>query len=76
MTFCTTYSKSSYSISMGVAIILNGGEGVGHTKVDCHANYANFDMLAVLIPFQIFILCTGQGFSKMEWNFYQEKPAM
>ena len=38
---------------MGAAIILN--RGGGHTKVDCLANYANCDTLAVPNPFQIFI---------------------
>ena len=41
-------------------------EGGGHTKVDCHANYANCDMLAVFIPFQISILSAVQVFSKTE----------
>ena len=54
MTFCTNYSKSSYGITMGAAIILK--RGGGHTNVGCHANYANCDMPAVLIPLQIFIL--------------------
>ena len=49
---------------MGAAIILN--RGGGHTKVDCYANYANCDVLAVLIPFQIFILSAVQSFSKTE----------
>ena len=47
---------------MGAAIILN--KGGGHTKVDCHASYANCDVLAELIPFQIFILLAFQGFSE------------
>ena len=64
MTFCTNYSKSSYGFTMGAAIILK--RGGGHTKVDCHANYANCDMLAVLIPFQIFVLSAVQSFSKTE----------
>ena len=38
---------------MDVAININ--RGGGHTKVDCYANYANCDVLAVLIPFLIFI---------------------
>ena len=46
---------------MDAAIILT--RGAGHTKVNCHANY---DMFAVLIPFQIFIPSAVQGFSKME----------
>ena len=50
---------------MGAAIILNRGGG-GHSKVDCHANYANCDMLAVLIPFHISILSAVQGSSKTE----------
>ena len=50
---------------MGTAIILNGGGG-GHTKADCYANYANCDVLAVLVPFQIFILSAVQSFSKAE----------
>ena len=49
---------------MGAAIILN--RGGGHIKVDCHANNVNCDTIAVLIPFQIFILSAVQSFSKME----------
>ena len=41
ITFCTNYSKSSYVIAVGAAIILN--RGGGHTKADCHANYTNCD---------------------------------
>ena len=65
MTFCTNYSKSSYGFTMGAAIILNRGGG-GHTKVDCHANYANCGMFATFIPFQLFIPSAVQGFSKTE----------
>ena len=39
-------------------------------------NYANCDMLSVLIPFQIFILSAVQSFSKTEWYFYKKKPKM
>ena len=53
--------NSSFGITMGAAIILN--RGGGHTKVDCRANNANCDMLAVLIPFQIFNLSAVQSFS-------------
>ena len=49
---------------MGAAIILK--RGGGHTKVDCHANYANCDTLAVPIPFQIFVPSAVQSFSKTE----------
>ena len=49
---------------MGAAIILK--RGGGHTKVDCHANYANCDMRALRIPFQIFVLSVVQSFSKTE----------
>ena len=59
---------------MGAAIILN--RGGGHTKVDCHANNANCDTLAVLISFQIFILSAGQSFSETERHFYKKKPKM
>ena len=59
---------------MGAAIILN--KGGGHIKVDCHANNANCDMLAVLISFQIFILSAVQSFSEAEWYFYKKKPKM
>ena len=59
---------------MGAAIILN--KGGGHTKVYCHANYANCDTFAVLIPFQIFILSAVQSFSKTEWYFYKKMPKM
>ena len=71
MTFCTNYSNSSYGITMGAAIILN--RGGRHTKVDCHANYANCEMLAVLIPLQIFVLSAVQSFSKNGVVFLQEK---
>ena len=47
MTFCTNYSKSSYGFTTGAAIIFK--RGGGHTKVDCHANFANCDMFVVLI---------------------------
>ena len=67
MTFCTNYSKSSYGFTMGAAINLkNGG---GHTKVDCHANYANCEIFAVLIPFQISILSAVKSLSKSDWYF-------
>ena len=56
---------------MGAAIILN--RGGGHTKVDCHANYANCDVVAVLIPFQIFILSVFQSFSETERYFYRKR---
>ena len=61
-------------MTMAAAIILN--RGGYHTKVDCHANYANCDMLAVLISFQIFVLSAVQSFSKTEWYFYKKKPKM
>ena len=64
MKFCTNYSKSSYGINIGAAIILN--RGGGHAKVYCYANYVNCDALAVLIPFQVFILSAVKGFSKTE----------
>ena len=60
MTFCTNYSKPSYGFTMGTAIILN--RKGGHTKVDCHVNYANCDRFAVLITLQIFILSAVQAF--------------
>ena len=59
---------------MGAAIILN--RGGGHIKVDCHANNANCDTLAVLISFQIFILSAVQSFSETERHFYKKKPKM
>ena len=58
----------------GAAIILN--RWGGHTKVVCYANYAKCDVLAALIPFQVFILSAVQRFSKTEWYFYKKKPKM
>ena len=51
-------------------------QGGGHTKIDCHANNANCDTVAVLIPFQIFVLSAVQSFSKTEWYCYWKKPKM
>ena len=58
------------------ALLLFWTGGGGHTKVDWHANYANRDMLAVLILFRISILSAVQGSSKTEWHFYLKKPLM
>ena len=49
---------------MDAAIFLTGGSG--RTKIDCHANYSNCDIFAVLIPFQISIKSAVERFSNIE----------